>query len=274
MSAEITGHLDYHSYVPRIAFLILLLMLVAAPALQAQIHGVPPSVTSFGPGRGPTPGVPASVTSLGPNGFANDNQFFTVPTCCMNPLFPINVNPALRRRHHHHHFVSFYPVGVPVYAPYYADIASPPVDDSMEEEEDGGGPTLFDRRGPARGSRYASDRYVTERIERRADQAREDELASSDRVSRDRDTPAGKAQSEPGPDSEKAVSDEPGTVLVYKDGRKVEVKNYAIVGDQLYDLTGGRSRKIPLAELDLEATQKLNEDQGINFQLPGHSSGT
>ena len=32
----------------------------------AQINGVPPSVTSFGPGRGPTPGVAASVTSLGP----------------------------------------------------------------------------------------------------------------------------------------------------------------------------------------------------------------
>src|SRR5579864_8968698 len=154
MSEEITGHLNYYSYGLRIAISILLLMLAGAPAVQAQIHGVPPSVTSFGPGRGPTPGVPASVTSLGPNGFQNDNQFFTVPGCCMNPLFPINANRALRRRHHHQHFVSFYPVGVPVYTPYYADIASPPVDDSMEQEEDGGGPTLFDRRGPVRGSRY------------------------------------------------------------------------------------------------------------------------
>src|SRR5207302_10656618 len=129
MSEEITSHLDYHSDVLRIGVSILLVMLAGAAAL-AQIHGVPASVTSFGLGRGPAPGVPASVTSLGPNGFQTDNQFFPVPNCCINPLFPINANPSLFRRHRHH-FVSFYPVGVPVYTPYYADIASAPIDDSM-----------------------------------------------------------------------------------------------------------------------------------------------
>src|SRR5207237_2319982 len=271
MSAEITGNLNYHSYVRQIGIAILLLML-AAPALQGQIHGVPPSVTSFGRGRGPAPGVPASVTSLGPNGFQTDNQFFPVPNCCINPLCPITSNPSLFRRHRHH-FVSFYPVGVPVYTPYYADIASAPIDDSMEEEEDGGGPTLFDRRGPARGSRDRGDRYATMLADRHY-QPDEDEQANDDRVSREHKASANKAQSEPAAGSERTVSDEPGTLLVFKDGHKAEVKNYAIVGDQLYDLTGGRSRKIPLAELDLEATQKLNEDQGITFQVPGHSSGT
>src|SRR5437868_3766806 len=272
MSEEITSHLDYHSDVLRIGVSILLVMLAGAPAL-AQIHGVPASVTSFGPGRGPAPGVPASVTSLGPNGFQTDNQFFSVPNCCMNPLFPINANPALMRRHHHQHFVSFYPVGVPVYTPYYADIASPPVDDSMEEEEDGGGPTLFDRRGPVRGSRDRGDRYATMRADRHY-QPDEDEQANDDRVSREHKASANKAQSEPAADSGRTVSDEPGTLLVFKDGHKSEVKNYTIVGDQLYDLTGRRSRKIPLAELHRETTQKLNEDQGITFQVRGHSSGT
>jgi hypothetical protein len=270
MSAEITGNLNYHSYVRQIGIAILLLML-AAPALQGQIHGVPPSVTSLGLGRGPAPGVPASVTSLGPNGFQTDNQFFRVPNCCINPLFPINANPSLFRRHRHH-FVSFYPVGVPVYTPYYADIASAPVDDSMEEEEDGGGPTLFDRRGPARGSRYAGDRST--RDDRHAYQGEEIDQANDGRVGRDHRSSASPAQPEPGADSAKAVSDQPGTLLVFKDGHKLEVKNYAIVGDQLYDLTTGRARKIPLADLDLDATQKQNEDQGINFQLPRYSSGT
>jgi hypothetical protein len=68
------------------------------------------------------------------------------------------------------------------------------------------------------------------------------------------------------------VADEPGTMLVFKDGRQLEVKNYAIQGDLLYDLTGGRPRKIALTDLDLPATQKQNDDRGIDFQLPAVSS--
>jgi hypothetical protein len=59
------------------------------------------------------------------------------------------------------------------------------------------------------------------------------------------------------------------TVLVYKDGRKVEVQNYAIAGDTLYDFTGNLSHKVKLADLDLEATRKANEDRGVDFQIPG-----
>src|SRR5437660_11444105 len=102
MSEEITSHLDYHSDVLRIGVSILLVMLAGAAAL-AQIHGVPASVTSFGPGRGPAPGVQASVTSLGPNGIQTDTQFLSVPNCCMNPLFPICANTALRTRTHRQH---------------------------------------------------------------------------------------------------------------------------------------------------------------------------
>jgi hypothetical protein len=58
------------------------------------------------------------------------------------------------------------------------------------------------------------------------------------------------------------------TLLVYKDGRQVEVGNYAIVGTTLFDLTPGHPRKIALADLDLEATRKQNDDRGIVFQLP------
>jgi len=51
------------------------------------------------------------------------------------------------------------------------------------------------------------------------------------------------------------------------------VKNYVIQGDMLYDLTPGHSRKIALAELDVPATQKQNDDQGITFQPPARPSG-
>ena len=61
---------------------------------------------------------------------------------------------------------------------------------------------------------------------------------------------------------------DPAVVLVFKDGHRAEVYNYAIMGDTFYDLSGGRSRKIPLADLDLDATTRLNQDNGVDFRLP------
>jgi hypothetical protein len=57
-------------------------------------------------------------------------------------------------------------------------------------------------------------------------------------------------------------------VLVFKDGRRLELLNYAIVGSTLYDLSDGLTRKVTLAELDLPATAKQNDDRGVDFQLP------
>jgi len=36
-------------------------------------------------------------------------------------------------------------------------------------------------------------------------------------------------------------------------------------------LTGGRRQKIALADLDLSATAKQNDDRGIDFQIPSTS---
>ena len=67
--------------------------------------------------------------------------------------------------------------------------------------------------------------------------------------------------------AETPVADQPQTVLIFKDGHQVEVQNYAVVGDMLYDLTPGHHRKIAIADLDLKATAKQNDDLGISFQL-------
>jgi hypothetical protein len=40
------------------------------------------------------------------------------------------------------------------------------------------------------------------------------------------------------------------------------------VGSTLYDLSDGRSKKVQLAELDLSATVKENDERGVEFQLP------
>lgn len=67
----------------------------------------------------------------------------------------------------------------------------------------------------------------------------------------------------------RAKSDSQLTQLVFRDKHTEEVQNYAIVGQTLWILSAQRARKIPLAELDIPATKKANDDRGMDFQLPG-----
>lgn len=63
------------------------------------------------------------------------------------------------------------------------------------------------------------------------------------------------------------------TVLVYRDQHKQEVQNYAIVGQTLWAFSSGRTQKIPLANLDVVATEKANDDRGVAFRVPGANIG-
>ena len=65
----------------------------------------------------------------------------------------------------------------------------------------------------------------------------------------------------------------PATVLVYHDQHKEEVSNYAIVGTTLWSFSGQRTKKIPLAGLDVAATEKANDDRGVAFRVPGVNQG-
>jgi len=89
--------------------------------------------------------------------------------------------------------------------------------------------------------------------------------------------PAAAAASAPAPAPSAApqpdVTPQPQTLLVFRDGHRLEVANYAIVGDKLYDLTGGRRRTIALDDLDLAATRRLNEERGTDFLLPAAHGG-
>jgi hypothetical protein len=60
------------------------------------------------------------------------------------------------------------------------------------------------------------------------------------------------------------------TLLIYRDGRRVEVQNYAILGPTLWVFAGQVSRRVPLADLDLAATKQSNEERGIDFLPTGH----
>ncbi|MGH9504047.1 MAG: hypothetical protein ACRD20_14440 [Terriglobales bacterium] len=223
-------------------------------AAQAQINGTPASVTSINSGGhlNSTPGAPASITSLGPNSLQPRSPFFTQPPCCINPLFPSN--PAVGQRHHHHRSGQFFPGNGAVYVPYaYPVVASEPEtaypDDQQaedqREDEYQGGPTIFDRRGPGQAVRPFAEGYPEPPRHSQAE-------------------PEAAPEAQP----ETPVPDQPQSVLVFKDGHQLEVQNYAVIGDTLYDLTPGRHHKIPLADLDLAATAQQNDERGIDFRLP------
>ncbi len=64
------------------------------------------------------------------------------------------------------------------------------------------------------------------------------------------------------------LDSEPATALVFRDQHVEEVRNYAISGGTLWVLNEKAAKKIPLAQLDLDATVKMNDDRGVDFQIP------
>jgi hypothetical protein len=60
----------------------------------------------------------------------------------------------------------------------------------------------------------------------------------------------------------------PVTVLVFRDRHQQEVRNYAIVGQTLWNFAPQRTQKIPLSDLDLVATTKANDELGLTFRVP------
>jgi hypothetical protein len=60
----------------------------------------------------------------------------------------------------------------------------------------------------------------------------------------------------------------PTTLLVYRDGHQLEVQDYAIQGKTLWVFSDQKTRRIPLADLDLTATQRVNGERGVDFTAP------
>jgi hypothetical protein len=220
---------------------------VAALALPAwgQIHGVPASVTSMAPWRSFNPGPPASVTSLGPNGFSTP-CFGAAALGCGPRQFTSGFpggrqrGPAnLRANRNHRGFV-------PWYVPYaYPVVVAAEPEPQPEEvmEDDPPAPTVFEHR-------------------------RTSERVTSAPVSRLRPEPEVAPAPEATKPSPAEAREQIPIVLVYRDGREQEVKNYAIIGQTLYDLGTFVAHKIPLAELNLKATIKANDDRGVEFSVP------
>jgi hypothetical protein len=245
MASPLEYHVSVRHSIPAslALFSLLALSVTLVSTSHAQINGTPASVTSPGFGGRAINGPPSSVTSLGPRGFAPNSRV------TFSQGF---VPPTFDARHHRHHHVDFFPpVAYAVPVPYAVDLgatdastySSPDYDDDANGDDRDpnyqGGPTIFDRRGSGAASYIPPVKNVPR------PHAVQSDVSAVD------------------PDPPQAP-----TLLIFKDGRKLEIGNYAIIGATLFDLTPGHSRKIALADLDLKATLKENDDRGVTFQIP------
>lgn len=66
------------------------------------------------------------------------------------------------------------------------------------------------------------------------------------------------------------LPEEDAVTILFKDGRPPEqIRNYALTRTALY-ITTGRVRTIPIDQIDLPATEKINEKAGVDFHLPSN----
>jgi hypothetical protein len=231
-----------HSTSASVAFASLTLLALSSLLLatgQAQVVNPPTSVTSQGFG-GSHP-----VTAPFPTGGTLPGHSAPNPGA---PSGSLSQSSSRDGQHHHHHYVQYKPpliYATPYPVSYAIDIGAAEddsnADNNSNDDSDAnyqGGPTIFDRRG------NGPDSYIPPV----ANATSPEFLARVD---------ANPPEPAPAP-----------TMLVFKDGHTLEVGNYAIVGATLFDLTPGHPRKVPLADLDLQSTQRQNDTRGITFQLP------
>jgi hypothetical protein len=118
------------------------------------------------------------------------------------------------------------------------------------------------------GSSYDQDRQYQTGLANEMNQQSLDE--QSMREQGDQDVYARSAPPQHQPERTEAA---PATVLVFRDQRKQEIQNYAIVGQTLWNFSSQHTEKIPLSDLDVPATTKANDARGVDFRLPGSGEG-
>ena len=240
------NRLAYHSIVRYSTLFLLLFPLLSAGHAQV-VQGIVPTGTvhpvtgAVRPFTGPVQPPTLTPVLAGPGGFGGHGGFGGRGVGPGSPHAHTNHSDM----HHRYPYPYYYGYGDGYgYDIPYADDANGE-DQGYDQTDDSnyqGGPTIFDRRGSGAESYGPPAQNVPTPHAVQADNA--------------------------APEPQQPQPVQPVTVLVFKDGHKLEVGNYAIVGTTLFDLTAGHPRKIALADLDLEATQKQNDDRGVVFQVP------
>ena len=227
---------------------VLVLALIALPLLTAgyvvaQIHGIPPSVTSIQNHFPPyLPNISPSVTSLGPRGYVGPPAF---------PVYPATSGRFGHGSGNRYGYRNGY-YGGGFVAPYYI----PAYDPSYSYDTGGGGRYLYS--GPPSEQTL---HIVVDLPAAKHSVAEDDEddpppaiASKSNRNGNAADAYANAKPIDP-------------TVLVFLDGHQQEVTNYAIMGQTVY-VFDNRTQKIALTDLDVAGTIKLNDDRGVDFHVP------
>lgn len=174
-----------------------------------------------------------------------------------------------KRRFHRHGF------GYPVYSPYSVLYYSAP----YYRTYNGSYVNRRDRyREPVRYNghddvEYDNSRYGEHYFDSREDRHRERRGPDGDDAPEESTEEAGPA-AQPSATARSRGAEEPSAVLVLRDGRRLEMANYAITDQAVYHLAPGvRARRIRLTEIDLPATRRLNQELGLDFRLPWEKQG-
>ncbi len=251
-------------------------LLLGLPSL-AQFQGVPPGQFQGVPTT-PFQGVPAipfqGVPSASFGAHAYGGSFgpganFFLPSG-FSPLVPV---PSLSEGHHRHRHhkegdEAFGTVAVPVYVPYAVPYGAEPDDDAAgnQDSADPASEGYGDENHEAAVRRH-SNRYPGPVAGQYPDRNSAIDPGSDSEGDSGYDADSATADAAPEKPEEPVIA-QPTTVLVFKDGHRSEVVNYAIVGETLFDFAKDRTHKILLADLDLPATRRANDDRGVEFKLP------
>ncbi len=220
--------------------ILLGLAVAASVPAAAQIYPQPHSTTSIG---GHTLAPPPSVTSVG-------GMHMPPPAPSVTSLPNYGYTPHAGSYGYGHHGRYGYAGGFAYAVPYYYYPADASVYGYDYVGGAGAGPDLYSGPPPS-----ASDPTLHIVLE---------QPPSTPYVAA-----APPVEQRPEPVAKPLPDDKPGdpTLLIFRSGRHQEVNSYAIMGDALYIFDQGR-KKVALADLDIPATVKANDDRGVEFRLP------
>jgi hypothetical protein len=243
---------------------LLVLFAFALQAVEAQTfsRGAPASVVSPTP-DGQQHGVPASVVS--PTPLPPGVHPFVPP-----PRTRVQVRGPFRRFGSPHRQPIFVPV--PLFYSYYTDPGYPSVADPTVPDTTAANDPAQQQQQQQPAERSDDDLRAAYLQGARDAMAQKDDSRYGQRYldSRERDQQRTVADASPRSEQAAAPPQEdktPATVFIFKDGHQLETKNYAIMGETLFDFSGAALKKIKVADIDTTATVKANDDRGVVVKL-------
>jgi hypothetical protein len=241
----------------RVASYALLVGLLSQAQGQIPGTGIPASVNSP-TADGRQHGIPASVVSPQP------------PRAGINrPQHPVFSRPRRLRpfgTERRLHGLVPVPLFYPAYAGGYAadsSVADPSVDDTDAAAAENNSSTATEEDALRQAYLQGMRDGMTEKSQNRLGQHYMDSREAA---------PAKPSSGRPSPlaasTAPEVQDDSPSAVFVFKDGHQIETRNFAIMGQTLYNFTDSGLKKVELSDLDTAATQKANDDRGITVKLP------